>query len=305
MLPRHSLITRFSDNLVKLSGLVKARSSNNLNDASQILETIVRLVLNAQFGWKLANLNRVSKNFPTADLADPKAGVAVQVTVQNNPRKISHTLEKAAIHSLPKGVSRLILFFLITRAPSTPKNVVTPKKITFEVWDIPMVVAQAAEIDDLKRLRRAVELLEDEIETVEEREKAEKPKSEPKLKARFMEYGGKLSRIKECKTDLPSYAIELWIVGAPDKTNQVAFEILDEEVEDRNWTIKKKRTVTARQFITDDMNLYGDVEIMARGEGPRTAWVATSTLYEALMEYYRERKIGKEVRAALKQIKDN
>ena len=133
MLPRHHHVTRFSDGLTQLSAIVKARSSNNFNDASHILETIVRRILNTQFGWKLVNLNTVHKNYPGADLADHDASVAVQVTVQDSPRKIAHTLGKVAEHGMPDGITRLVLLFLIIKAPSIPKNCENPKNVDFEV----------------------------------------------------------------------------------------------------------------------------------------------------------------------------
>jgi len=141
---------------------------------------------------------------------------------------------------------------------------------------------------------------------VDERSSPFKAGSEPKLFARFQEYSGKLSQIPERGTKLHSYAMDLWIEDAPEHTEKVAFEILDEEVEDRTWSIKKKNKASVRQFLTDDMNLYGDVEILARGlTGSATQWVAKSSLYDALRRHYAQESIGKDVRAALKQIKDN
>jgi hypothetical protein len=62
MLRRNVYIARISDALTILSSIIKTRSSNGLNDASHVLETIVRLVLNTIHGWELVNLNTLSKN---------------------------------------------------------------------------------------------------------------------------------------------------------------------------------------------------------------------------------------------------
>jgi hypothetical protein len=84
----------------------------------------------------------------------------------------------------------------------------------------------------------------------------------------------------------------------------VAFEILDLGFRDRKWT--KRRTASPREFLTDDMNSYGDVEIWAGGVGVgKGNWNTTSRLYEALVRYHRSRPMNAEIQRGLKQIREN
>ncbi len=130
----------------------------------------------------------------------------------------------------------------------------------------------------------------------------------PKLVAKFQEVNGKLCRLRDDPNDkLPSLEMDLWIENAPNRTKNVAFEILDLGIRDRKWRLKRSKShQEIREFLTDDMNLYGDVEIWARGvESGNGTWLAKSRLYEALMRYYGGRPKSSEIRRGLRQIREN
>lgn len=128
-------------------------------------------------------------------------------------------------------------------------------------------------------------------------------KTEPKLMAKFQVKNGRLS--KATKGNYPAYWLDLWIEGAPPETRSVAFEILDESFADRKWTVRRKPSPTRQEFLTDDMNSYGDVDILAEGIGPGAGkWSLKSTLYEALIRFYGEGAKDRQIRLALEQIRD-
>jgi hypothetical protein len=138
------------------------------------------------------------------------------------------------------------------------------------------------------------------------REAARERASTPKLMAKFQEVNGEISHASGGKT--PSICLDLWVEQAPSQTRSVAFEILDQGFRDREWVVQRdsQSVHSPREFLTDDMNSYGDVEIWARGVGSRSAnWSTTSSLYEALLRYYRGRPLNRDVRRALKQIREN
>jgi hypothetical protein len=130
--------------------------------------------------------------------------------------------------------------------------------------------------------------------------------STPTLVARFQEVNGEIALASGGK--IPQIWMELWMEQVPSQTRTVAFEILDLGFRDRKWTVRRRKqgANSLREFLTDDMNSYGDVEIWARGVGRGPAnWAINSRLYEALLRYYRSRPKNAEVRRALKQIREN
>lgn len=94
--------------------------------------------------------------------------------------------------------------------------------------------------------------------------------SEPKLVARFQEFEGELCKTLNKVDKVHSFAMDLWVESLPPLREQVSFERLDEGTEDRICKIKKKGNGAVRQFVTDEINLFGDVEIRARDIGSDT-----------------------------------
>lgn len=128
--------------------------------------------------------------------------------------------------------------------------------------------------------------------------------SGPVLVARFQEFNGSIVKIGSGPS--PSLGMDLWVEGAPASTQSVSFEILDTGVRDRKWVVRKPQAKSDinRHFLTDDINLYGDVEIYASGSGPKkTLWSVRSSIYQALVNYYSGLSQTTEVRKALEQIR--
>lgn len=130
--------------------------------------------------------------------------------------------------------------------------------------------------------------------------------SSPSLVAKFQEVNGEIRRVSGGKT--PSLRMDLWIENAPRHTRRVHFEIPDQAFKNRKWTISRKSHTTDpfREFLTDDMNSYGDVELWATGTGHGDErWSTSSTLYEALVRYYSSHPTTIEISRALAQIRKN
>jgi hypothetical protein len=128
----------------------------------------------------------------------------------------------------------------------------------------------------------------------------------PVLVAKFREEDGELVLASGGRT--PSLCIDLWLEQVPKQTTSVSFEIPDEGFQDPKWRVRRggRGAGDPREFLTDDFNSYGDVEVWARGIGRGAGnWSTSGRLYEALNRYYRRQRMSPEIRAALKQIREN
>lgn len=126
---------------------------------------------------------------------------------------------------------------------------------------------------------------------------------DPTLVAKFYEKRGCVHRQSDDR--IPELLMELWVEHAPATTTEVAFNILEDVVEPE-WTIKRQRRPAAREFLTDDISLWGDVDIVARGAlSTGKSWTTRSRLYDALVRYYATEDPNADVRRALKQIRQN
>jgi len=325
---RLELSIKTADSLNLLAAMLKTRSRAGLTDANHCLETIVKLFFNALFGWNLENLNTILPNYPAADLGDANLGdaplgrnprsVAIQVTNQASSSKIGDTQEKARTQKLNKKFKRLIIFFLLPKKPSLPRNFTQltagPKIETWDITDILKLMLDS----DLKALRKAAIVLDEEMNGVNSQLRAEfnlekRPQgvSRPILMARFHVADGVLSTVKHKRKNHvpPEYKIDLWIEGAPGVTESVNFEILDKGFNENPWSVQRKNgsNQSPRDFLTTDLNSWGDVVILAKGRGQKNKelWFIESTLYQALIRDHDTRKKTPEIKRALKQILDN
>lgn len=165
-IPRTQYATNISDRLIELAGKVKARSRAGLTDANKAAEPIICRLFNALFGWELINLNQVHSNFPAADLGDRSRRIAVQVTNEDSSDKIVRTAMKAQEHGLRLQFDRLIIFFLLEKKPGFPKNFTQPETgPVIEVWDVKDVLNYAHEQDKLEMVRRASDVLDEELQS--------------------------------------------------------------------------------------------------------------------------------------------
>jgi hypothetical protein len=124
---------------------------------------------------------------------------------------------------------------------------------------------------------------------------------QPLLLAQFQEEDGEL--VESGAGKLTSFGITMWVENAPRKTTSVSFEIDDLSFKDRIWTLE--RTKSVREFLTDDMDSWGNVDIWVRGNlADGDTWLIRSSLYEALKRFYGSVTQELPIKRALKQIRD-
>lgn len=303
ILPRVRWQTRVSDGLTLMAYLIKARSRVGMNDASVALEAIVARLLNELNGWNLMNLNSAGPTFPAADLGDKSKREAVQVTIQDSGTKISHTIEKALEHRIGDDYDRLTIFFLLPKKPAFPKGLKLPPGIAIETLDIADLTNRVGQISDIAKLERVAKIVEDEVgRSLHAYRSGDEPR--PQLHARFHEDEGGLVSRKRGK--YITYWMSLWVEDAPRHTQKVLFDILHESFEESTWEIRRERKQSTREFMTDDMSSYGDVDIWLRGiVGRDPDWRLRTTLYEALVNHYGLAPADGAVAKAMAYIRDH
>ncbi|MBX3713713.1 MAG: SMEK domain-containing protein [Lysobacter sp.] len=101
-----------------LQHYVAANTSAGLTDVSSAIEVLVSEVLHITEGLSLTRLNLLKPNFPAIDLADPKRGVAIQVTSNVTSAKCKETIEKFDSNSMGATYAELrILGFCKATTP--------------------------------------------------------------------------------------------------------------------------------------------------------------------------------------------
>lgn len=311
--------------------MLKTRSRAGLTDGNVASESITLRLFNALFQWDLKSLNTRQANFPAADLGDFHRRIAVQVTNQSSSGKIRDTQDAAHRHNIGKDFDRIIVFFLLPTKPKFPdefRQLTRGPKI--EAWDIADVLKQASALNNLSALDGAAEVLDEELDGAVRRLRGElelksdlpgasssefsvgrKVSKRPELYARFQERHGTLclASKRKPKHHPPAYWIDLWVDDAPSKTKKIKFEILDEGFRHNPWKVSraKKRDDSPREFLTDDMNSWGDVAILMQGrtKGGVPIWFGESTLVQALKRFYTKRPKDPKIRRVLKQFLEN
>lgn len=162
--PHQHLATTISDRLNVLADQLKTRTRANLNDANHWLESVMARFFNALMGWDLVNLNAERANYPAADLGDKMRRIAIQITNQNYPGKITETANKADAHDLHQDFDQLIIFFLLAEKPSTPKKFEQPRNgPVIECWDLADLLKKMPELPDQSRLQTALDVLNEAV----------------------------------------------------------------------------------------------------------------------------------------------
>ena len=161
----------------------------------------------------------------------------------------------------------------------------------------PLSEFQTIPYDDPAKVAKAIKIAVKQSATEIRKAKA----SAPRLLAKFQEKGGKICKVGGG----PALWIDLWIEDAPPQTDSVSIELLDETFDENVWTVKRKAGAV-REFLTDDMNSYGDVDILVRGSASRgEGWRISTTLFEALSDAYRNKRLTPAIEKALAQIRNN
>lgn len=107
-------LERIQELMAKFVAEVECSAALSLTDINIISENVVRPILTLVYGYThLRNLNATeSSNFPSIDLADDKAGVAIQISADNSSEKIKETLQKFIDHKLFEKYHHLRFYFL-------------------------------------------------------------------------------------------------------------------------------------------------------------------------------------------------
>ena len=165
---RKVLLDEITFRLSVMEVCLKWHTSRGHNDNAKIAEDVVARFLAALCGWQLVNLNTIKPNYPAADLGDPGARIAVQVTVNGTTDKIHETHAGAIKHRLADDFHTLIILFLLEEAPSDPrksKTFIRCDKPKIEKWARPQLNVRLAKLEP-DDLRRVLAVLRDEMSAI-------------------------------------------------------------------------------------------------------------------------------------------
>lgn len=120
---------------------VKVKYKNTVNDYSinQILENLIRDILNCIFDYNLENANYAHLNQKGYDLIDIEHKIIVQVSSENRPAKIQHSLDRIEFSGRQKWQ---FYYFLLGEATENLRrqNYRTQETIMFssdkDIWDL-------------------------------------------------------------------------------------------------------------------------------------------------------------------------
>jgi tetratricopeptide (TPR) repeat protein len=165
MLTREPLIDHITGILSRLESYLKLKSAQNLNDSAVLAEDVCKGLLNRLYGYNLTNLNVEEPNAPAVDLVDCKRRLAVQVTVNNKTEKIRKTHRTASEQNLGDNFDRIILLFLVNKAPAEPApsgNFAPCTHPEIDVRDISTILADIRALD-VAQMTAIADLLDEEI----------------------------------------------------------------------------------------------------------------------------------------------
>lgn len=166
---RKYYIDRIDKLLGSLAYEAKIGSTGNRNDATVISEHIFCGLLNRVCGWNLRNANSPSHpNFPGVDLVDENARVAVQVTLENNVRKVDEMLDQFKKNKLNRKFKQLILLVITMDKPTQAMKEREDGCFYGEddIWNIPRLMREIEQEQNVDRLKEIAEYLEKEVGTL-------------------------------------------------------------------------------------------------------------------------------------------
>lgn len=150
MLNRENYIKQISKNLALLSGEIKLLSSINLYDINIVAEDFYSDLLNLIYGYDLKNKNRVEKNAVAIDLYDNKNKIAIQVTCDNDSKKIHHTIKEFISNEYYRDYDRLVVLIL-TEKKKYSTDFDTEGKFIFnkkeDIWDTTDIIKYINTLD--------------------------------------------------------------------------------------------------------------------------------------------------------------
>lgn len=166
---RHLYLTLIGKRLAYLKTEVELFNSLNLTDINVYAENFYRDFFNL-LGYEFDNTNFIENNFAHIDLLDTKNKLAIQVTSQNDNKKI-----KEAIDGFFKDSSRKDYKLKILLIAKNAKDYRTKFGNNFnhkeDVLDIKKILAEINNITDFVKLKSIADFLNEQI--LQERKKTE------------------------------------------------------------------------------------------------------------------------------------
>ncbi len=144
MLKRADHLDRIIAALGSLAYYLKLNSAQGFISPAAHLEDFCIPLLGAVYGYDLTNANAEKSNTPAIDLIDKERRVGIQVTINDQPSKISGTSERAANpkHELSEKIEKLIIFFFTTKAPKPPGNLPQVPGIEITLLDLTALITE-------------------------------------------------------------------------------------------------------------------------------------------------------------------
>lgn len=163
---RLEYINRITKQLGFLATSAKIGSASNRNDLAGVSEHTISGLLNRIYGWNLIHMDTYNHvNFPSVDLADEKAGVTVQVTVENSLRKVDEMLDTFKKNKLNRRFNRLILLIITVDKPT--KTMLEREDGCFygkrDIWNLQRLMKEIEGKTEVAQLREIAEYLDTEL----------------------------------------------------------------------------------------------------------------------------------------------
>jgi hypothetical protein len=144
-------IQNLEQDIALLQHYIATRTKNSTREIPSILEDLVRHVFNALNDGNFQNLNILQGiNVAAIDLADPKAKIAVQVTINANKPKINKTIAGFTSRQLGQTYTSLVIF-----GAKTTKTVTVPPWCT--LWDFDDVILALRNSNNQRMVRKVRE----------------------------------------------------------------------------------------------------------------------------------------------------
>lgn len=162
---RVPLIHRITRALAQLESYLKLNSRQNLNSPAVLAEDLWVRPLNLIFDCNLANENAETPNAAAVDLVDRQKRITVQITINDTTEKIRDTHRKASALNFATAFEKIIIFFVVNKAPPQPKK---SRKFTpctspaIVVRDLSSILSDIRALD-VDSIAAIADLLENEI----------------------------------------------------------------------------------------------------------------------------------------------
>ena len=162
---RENYIDAIKNALAYLKSQVELNNAINKYSINIEAETFYAGFLNVIYGFRLKNGNHTEKNIPSIDLyeecqRDDGQRVAVQVTSNNDVKKVKKTLESFCTYGYQKDYTRLIILMITQKKPyrsafSFPADIgvqFNQKRDIVDVYDLIQNIEQTTETDHLRSI---------------------------------------------------------------------------------------------------------------------------------------------------------